>query len=95
MKYKWDLSKLYLKKEDFYGDMTLVRDLIKKLSSHREIKIDGLSLYDLMNQCFKIREINYKTLLYAFIYILSINDLSIIKEAFLFILYKPFSFIYK
>ncbi len=65
MKYKWDLSKLYLKKEDFYGDMTLVRDLIKKLSSHREIKIDGVSLYDLMNRCFKIREINYKTLLYA------------------------------
>jgi len=65
MAYKWDLSKIYPKKEDFYFDMTLIRDKIKKLDEHREFKVDGNSLYDLMKECFLIREMNSKTLLYA------------------------------
>mgnify|MGYP003302549671 CR=1 FL=1 len=65
MKYSWDLKGLYMKIEDFYLDMTLIRDKIKVLCSHREIKIDGNSLYELMSECFSIREMNFKTLLYA------------------------------
>lgn len=80
MKYNWDLEELYVREEDFYFDMTLVRDKIKKLSEHREIKIDGNSLYDLMKQCFEIREINAKTLLYASLnYYLDINNAHCIK----------------
>ena len=65
MKYNWNLSDLYKKKDDFYLDMTIVRDKIKKLLEHREIKIDGTSLYNLISECFLIRSINSKTLLYA------------------------------
>lgn len=75
MKYSWDLSKLYNKKEDFYLDMTLIRDKIKVLCCHREIKIDGNSLYELMSECFSIREMNFKTLLYASLnYYLDVNS---------------------
>ena len=80
MKYSWDLKRLYMKIEDFYLDMTLIRDKIKVLCSHREIKIDGNSLYELMSECFSIREMNFKTLLYASLnYYLDINNDSNIK----------------
>ncbi|MBE6150895.1 MAG: oligoendopeptidase F family protein [Firmicutes bacterium] len=80
MKYSWDLKRLYMKIEDFYLDMTLIRDKIKVLCSHREIKIDGNSLYELMSECFSIREMNFKTLLYASLnYYLDINNVSNIK----------------
>jgi len=80
MRYTWDLKVLYLKKEDFYYDMTLVRDKIKKINEYREIKINGYSLYDLMSKCFEIRKINSKTLLYASLnYYLDINNDSFIK----------------
>lgn len=80
MKYKWDLTKLFSNKESFYGEMTCIRDLVKKISSHREIKIDGVSLYNLINDCFIIREKNYKTLLYASLcYYLDIQNESNIK----------------
>ena len=75
MAYKWDLRNIYIKKEDFYYDMTLVRDKIKKISEHREFKVDGNSLYELMKECFIIREINSKTLLYASLnYYIDINN---------------------
>lgn len=75
MTYNWDLTKLYQNKEDFYYDMTLVRDKIKKMNEHREFKVDGNSLYLLMKDCFEIREINSKTLLYASLnYYLDINN---------------------
>jgi oligoendopeptidase F len=55
--------------------MTLVRDKIKKMNEHREFKVDGNSLYLLMKDCFEIREINSKTLLYASLnYYLDINN---------------------
>lgn len=80
MKYCWDLSDLYSKKEDFYLDMTIVRDKLKELSEYREVKVDGNSLYDLMNKCFSIRKLNYKTLLYASLnYYSDINNEVFIK----------------
>lgn len=80
MAYNWDLSKIYQKKEDFYFDMTLVRDKIKKMNEHREFKVDGNSLYLLMKECFEIREINSKTLLYASLnYYSDINNEVFIK----------------
>lgn len=80
MNYTWDLKDLYKKKEDFYYDMTLVRDKVKKLCEHREIKVDGSSLYNLILECFSIREINYKTLLYASLnYYLDIENPTYIK----------------
>jgi len=80
MEYRWDLKELYVSKEAFYYDMTLIHDKVKKICVHREIKIDGNSLYNLMNDCFEIREINSKTLLYASLnYYLDINNDSYIK----------------
>ena len=80
MKYKWDLTTIYKKREDFYFDMTLIRDKIKKLNEHREIKVDGINLYNLMMECFSIREINAKTLLYGTLnYYLDIHDDEMIK----------------
>lgn len=80
MRYNWDLKNLYSKREDFYFDMTLVRDKLKKLHEHREIKVDGFGLYNLMKECFFIREINSKTLLYAFLnYYLDINNRDMIQ----------------
>lgn len=80
MTYKWDLKNLYKNKEEFYSDMTLVRDKLKKLFEYRKLKIDGNSLYDLMNNCFSIREINYKTLLYASLnYYIDIDNKFFIK----------------
>ena len=79
MSYSWNLDDLYKKKDDFYLDMTIVRDKIKKLLVYREIKIDGTSLYNLMNDCFEIRKINSKTLLYASLnYYTDINNDSFI-----------------
>ena len=80
MNYNWNLGSLYKKKDDFYLDMTIVRDKIKKLTDYREIKIDGSSLYSLLNECFNIRRINSKTLLYASLnYYSDINNESFIK----------------
>ena len=79
MEYNWNLTELYKKKDDFYFDMTVVRDKIKKLLEHREIKIDGTNLYNLMSECFDIRRINSKTLLYASLnYYSDINNESFI-----------------
>jgi len=80
MKYSWDLKKIYSKKEDFYYDMTLIRDKLKKLCEYKEMKIDGNTLYELMNKCFEIREINFKTLLYASLsYYTDINNEYFVK----------------
>ena len=79
MEINWNLTELYKKKDDFYFDMTVVRDKIKKLLEHREIKIDGTNLYNLMSECFDIRRINSKTLLYASLnYYSDINNESFI-----------------
>ena len=79
-RYRWNLKSLYENQESFYYDLTLIRDKIKKLSENREFKIDGKTLYALMHECFNIREMNSKTLLYASLnYYLNVEDDQFIK----------------
>ena len=65
MKLKWNLTGLFESNEDFYREFDKVKELLTKIKKYSDTTIDEVSLLEMLNRKWDIKELTNNILIYG------------------------------
>lgn len=74
-KLEWNLKELFINNEEFNKEIKKVKRLISKIKKYKDIELDSITLLKMLNDKWKIKELNNNILVYAsLMYYKNINN---------------------
>ena len=74
-KIEWNLKELFINNEEFNKEIKKVKRLINKIKKYKDIELDSTTLLKMLNDKWKIKELNNNILVYAsLMYYKNINN---------------------
>ena len=74
-KLEWNLKELFINNEEFNKEIKKVKRLISKIKKYKDIDLDSITLLKMLNDKWKIKELNNNILVYAsLMYYKNINN---------------------